>query len=93
MIEWLLRNVLVPLAEWVGSAVAALVPPVPSWLVTLIDGIGTVVGYMAQAGMWFPVELLAVCLVVVVGATAAGLGIKLVRIIASFVTLGGGGAG
>lgn len=93
MIEWLLRYVIAPLVEWVSAQVSALVPPVPAFVTDLIAGIVTVVGYAAAAGMWFPVELLAVCVAVVVAATIAGLAIKVVRIVASFATLGGGGAG
>lgn len=90
--EWLFRQV-VDLMTWLGAQLAALVPAVPSWLTSLPGMISTVVGYISIAGAWFPVELLAPVLLLVVGTYAAGVAIKLIRIVASFLTLGGGGAG
>lgn len=90
--DWLLGWV-ADLSEWAGQQLAALVPPVPSWLSSLPGVIAQVAGTLAKAGHWFPVELVAPVLVVVVGAWIAGLAIKVVRIVASFATLGGGGAG
>jgi len=90
--EWLFRQV-VDLMTWIGAQVAGLVPPVPSWVTGLPGMISTVVGKLNEGGAWFPVELLAPVLVAVVLTYVAGLAIKLVRIVASFLTLGGGGAG
>lgn len=90
--DWLM-NWVADQVVWLGEQLATMVPPVPSWLAQLPGHISTVTSYFAQAGHWFPVELIAPVLVVVVGAWVAGLAIKLIRIVASFVTLGGGGAG
>lgn len=92
ILEWLLRQ-LVGFVTWAAGQMAALMPPVPAWLLDLVHHIGVMVGYIAQAGAWFPVELLAPALLVIVASTVAGLAIKVVRIVASFLTLGGGGAG
>ena len=81
------------LVEWLGAQLAAMVPPPPGWLLSLPAQIQGVTVYVAQAGHWFPVGLLAPVLVVVVACWIAGIAIKVVRIVASFATLGGGGAG
>lgn len=90
--EWLF-GALADAAEWLGAQLDALVPPVPDWLAGVAGQIASVVSVIASGGMWFPVELLAPILLVVVGAWVAGVAIKVVRIVASFLTLGGGGAG
>lgn len=90
--EWLYGQ-LVNWLEWLGGQLGSLVPPVPSWLSSLPAQIRTLVGWIAQGGAWFPVELLAPVLLVLLGAWVAGLAIKIARIVASFLTLGGGGAG
>lgn len=90
--EWLVGFV-ADAAEWLGAQLAALVPPVPDWLAGVGAQIAVVVDVVAAGGMWFPVELLAPILIAIVAAWVAGVSIKIVRIIASFLTLGGGGAG
>ena len=90
--EWIMRQA-VDLIEWVAAQVAAVVPPVPDWLVALPGYIHTLTSYLGAVGHWFPVELLAVVVLAVALTWAAGLAIKGFRIVASFLTLGGGGAG
>jgi hypothetical protein len=65
----------------------------PAWLTGIGGAIGTVYGYAGQMGVWFPVTLVRNVALAVLGAMLAGFVVKVVRIIASFVTVGGGSAG
>jgi hypothetical protein len=56
------------------------------------EGIGTVMGWISGFQSWLPFSVLAQCALVIVSVYLLGFGIKLVRIIASFVSGGGGGA-
>ncbi len=56
------------------------------------QGIGTVLAYAGAFGHWIPWWVVVPVLALVMGALIAGGGIKLVRIVASFLTLGGGSA-
>jgi hypothetical protein len=90
--EWVWRKI-VESVEWVGHQVNELVPPVPDWVGSLGGLVGQVGAAVGTLAAWFPVELVAPVLLAVIGTFAAGLAIKGVRIVASFLTLGGGGAG
>lgn len=78
----------------VVSAIIGVLPhvPVPSWL----DGSNSAFGVVFQdAGLmsvWFPTTLAVTVLGAVLTIWAAGFAIKIARIIASFLTLGGGSA-
>ena len=55
-------------------------------------GIATVLGYAFGFGHWIPWSVVAPVIVVLMGSLLAAGGIKAIRILASFVTLGGGSA-
>ena len=74
--------------NWVVSQVPVVQPP--AWLGTAIDGIGAVMASMGKMSYWVPVELFLPVVLAVFGALAVGLGIRIARIVASFMTLGGG---
>lgn len=57
-----------------------------------IDGVGTVMGYASGFSIWLPFGIMGTCAAVVVGIFVIGLTIRLVRIVASFLTGGGGSA-
>ena len=76
-----------------GEKLASLVPPVPAWVNDGAGMISTVLGYATALGNWVPLPVFGVVVAAVVVCLVAGLAIKLARIVASFVTLGGGGAG
>ena len=87
--------------EWIlgllGSALHGLfglMPhvDVPGWLTSISGPIGTVFAQAASMGVWFPMGLLGTVTAAVFAAWLVGFGIKLVRIVASFLTLGGGSA-
>jgi hypothetical protein len=56
------------------------------------QGIGTVVAYAGAFGHWIPWNVVGPVCLLVFGALVASGGIKLVRIVLSFLTLGGGSA-
>lgn len=64
----------------------------PEWLTSIGGFVGTVYGYAGQMGAWFPVTLVRNVALAVLTAYLVGFGVKVVRIIASFLTLGGGSA-
>jgi hypothetical protein len=65
----------------------------PAWLTSTGGAVGTIYGYASQMGVWFPVTLVRNVVLAVLAAWLAGWVIKAVRIVASFVTVGGGSAG
>ncbi len=66
----------------------------PAWLTdTLPDGIQTVGQYASKMGPWIPYDAVGLVLATVAAIVGIALAIRLVRIVASFLTLGGGSAG
>jgi hypothetical protein len=65
---------------------------VPGWM-SDNGAIGTVFQDAGSMGVWFPVPLAVTVVGAVLAAWAVGWGIKLARIIASYLTAGGGSAG
>ena len=65
---------------------------VPSWVANADGWFTTLLGNAASMGAWVPWTLLLSVAGVVAVCLAAGFTIKLVRIVASFLTLGGGSA-
>lgn len=53
---------------------------------------GQLVGFMSGAAGWFPFDIAVACVGVVAALGLAAVGVKFVRIVASFLTLGGGSA-
>lgn len=77
------------------SLFASLLPSLPSPAAVFggfSDTWATITSNLAGAAYWFPFALMGGCLVVIAAVLVAAGGIKLVRIVASFVTLGGGSA-
>jgi len=66
--------------------------PVPVWFADLPGYVTTVGGYLTGTGVWLPWALLMTVISAWLLALAAALVIRLVRIVASFMTGGGGGA-
>lgn len=77
----------------VASLIDALpVTQVPGWLADAGSYIPQVMGFAASMGVWFPWTVLGVVLSAVFGVWVASFGVKVVRIIISHVTGGGGSA-
>ena len=80
----------------VGRFLTGLLPSfsAPAWLTTTLPGwLDTAGSYVQGVSAWFPFDHVPIVLGFVAVALAAAAGIKLARIAASFVTLGGGAAG
>jgi hypothetical protein len=56
------------------------------------QGLGTVLAYATQFGSWIPWNVVGPAVLITFAALIASGGIKLVRIVLSFITLGGGSA-
>lgn len=65
----------------------------PDWLPEVRNGISEALAYAAQLDSWIPVEFGIQVLAVVLACVLVGLGIKLVRSIASYFLAGGGSSG
>lgn len=65
----------------------------PSWMVNASGYLATVWSYGAGLGAWIPWSMVGTVLASVLVCVGIGFGIKVARIVASFMTLGGGGAG
>ena len=78
-----------------GSVITWLIehfpaPTVPTWLDQIPGKVSSVTGYASSLSAWFPVGLLGTVLTAWATAYGIAVGIKLVRMIASFLTGGGG---
>ena len=75
---------------WLGGLVS--LPTPPAFFGTLQGYAVTAGGYVANTGVWMPWTVIATVLGAWVTALAAALIVKIVRIVASFLTAGGGSA-
>jgi len=88
--EWLL-GVLGTLVRGLLSVLPDFDPP--AWFSDSGGLFASIFGVADSMGVWLPVELGFTVAVAVLGCLVVGFGIKLVRIVASFATAGGGSAG
>jgi hypothetical protein len=89
------------IVEWLFGAFESIlhvvlgalpVVEVPTWMDTT-GPMATVFGYAASMGVWVPTTLLVTVLGALLAAWLMGFAIKAIRIVASFMTVGGGSAG
>ncbi len=73
------------------SALLALPSP-PGFVADLPAHVAVAGGYVGSTGAWFPWSLISAVFAAVALAWGAALTVKLVRIVASFATAGGGSA-
>lgn len=87
--EWLLTAF-----QWLLHTLLAALPTVtvPSWLSGNDSAFATVFSAAGSMGVWFPSTLVIAVLTGVLALWVVGFGIKIVRIVASFFTAGGGSA-
>jgi hypothetical protein len=64
----------------------------PGWLASASEALTTVWGYAAGLGAWIPWSFVGTVTAAVVASVALGFTLKLIRIVASFFTAGGGSA-
>jgi hypothetical protein len=88
--EWLMRMGRV-LVETLIGAVPPFTPP--AFVASGAASVADVLAVARSLGHWVPIELFAGVVVAVLSCLVAGATIKLVRIVASFLTVGGGSAG
>jgi hypothetical protein len=64
----------------------------PGWLAEIPTQVAAVGQYLGGTAAWFPWNTVGLAVASVLVACGVGLVLKLVRIVASFLTLGGGSA-
>lgn len=64
--------------------------PVPSWVTELAGFASTIFGFAYSMGVWFPVGLVVTVGTTLLAIAVAAFGLKIVRIIISHLTGGGG---
>lgn len=80
--------------EFLGWMVSLLPSyDVPAWLSSSSSYMSNLWTYGYGLGAWIPWPLVGTVLASVLACVLIGFGIKVARIVASFMTLGGGGAG
>lgn len=90
MIVEAIVSVLAGLVSFVGGLMPEIA--VPGFVGSLVGLVGTITGYMAPLGYWIPFGPAGTATGFVLVALAVSLVVRLVRVIASFLTGGGGGA-
>lgn len=83
-------TVFVGLVNFITGLLPSMDPP--AWLSSGDGLMGTVWGYGAGLGAWVPWSLAGTVLASALACAASGFVIKVVRIVASFFTAGGGSA-
>lgn len=89
MIDWILEWIVERL-EAFGSWLASVVPPVPAWVGDITAGLSEIAQTAALFGAWVPWGLVVIVLGLVVVVIGIAFAIRIARIVASFLTLGGG---
>lgn len=76
--------------SWVFSLLPNDDPP--AWLLSSTGALRTVWSYAAGLGAWIPWDVAGYVVAAVLSCVGIGLAIKVLRIVASFFTAGGGSA-
>ena len=90
MITELFLSAIFAAVEFMGGLLPSI--ETPTWIADISDGVATVTGAMAPLGVWLPFGAAGNALVLVIAAVVVAVVVKLVRIVASFLTAGGGSA-
>lgn len=82
------------LGGWIVAQILGALPsiPVPGWARSSDGLLGQVFGLAGSLGAWVPLGVLGTVLAGLLTIHLAGFGLKLARIVASFLTAGGGSA-
>lgn len=88
----MITEALMTLAASLVSFVFGLVPvpEVPDFLAAVPGYFDALAPYLSGTDAWIPWSLLMAVIAAAAAALLTGIGIRLVRIVASFLTLGGG---
>lgn len=89
ILQWLAETFAGLLVSFIG-----LFPTftLPDWWQTALDYWNDTLETAGQLGYWFPLPLIALVAAAIVAAVGISIAVKLIRIVASFFTLGGGSA-
>ena len=87
IISWIITE-LTSFVTWVINGIPA--PSVPSWMSALDGQIASVVDFINSLGAWVPSTMLVTVITAFVAVFILTIGIRLTRLIASFLTGGGG---
>lgn len=89
IVLWVLQR-LADFFVWVVQHMPQI--PFPTWLDTLAGFVTQSVSTFVQMGTWLPVGQIATAVGLVLASIGVSLGVKVARIVLSFLTAGGGSA-
>lgn len=90
MVTESLLTLIASFVVWIIEGVPA--PEPPEWFGSAAQGIEDIDALLSDMSPWIPVGLIGLILTAWAATLATGIGLKLVRIVASFFTAGGGSA-
>lgn len=90
----MISEALIGIIAGLVSAIGGMFPTMetPAFLAGLADKVAVVTGWMAPLGVWVPLNAASTATQVVLTAAAAAIAIKLLRLVVSLFTGGGGSA-
>ncbi len=90
----MILEAILDLLAWLLGLIAGLFPQgnPPEWVGGFADSLETVLGTIQGVGTWIPSTLMLSVLATYLVCLGVGFAIKVVRIVASFLTAGGGSA-
>lgn len=90
----MITGALLEAGAWLLHVLLSALPvvTVPDWLASISGAMSLVFQAAGSMGVWFPAGLLVTVLMAVLSLWLVGFAIKIVRIVASFFTAGGGSA-
>jgi hypothetical protein len=83
-------NIIVSFLSWIIDGLPST--DQPSWFTDALGVAESVFGFANSMSVWFPVNLVLLVVSSLIAVNLVSFGIKIVRIIASYLTLGGGSA-
>jgi hypothetical protein len=89
IIEWLM-SLAANLFDWMFSGLPAYTPP--TWITGLSGAVAQVFAVAGSMGVWFPAPLVLSILLALLTFWVVSFGIKVIRLVVSLFTGGGGSA-
>lgn len=91
----MITDAVLSFVAWIVHTIVGWFPVAtpPSWLGSLNGGVQTMFAAASTMGVWLPVQLGLTVIAAVLACVLVGLGIKLVRSVASYFLAGGGSSG
>jgi len=90
----MIADAVISVFVWIIKAVVGLLPTgaAPAWLDDGAGYMAEIFGLVSGLGAWVPVSLAVTVVAAVLACVVIGFLIKVIRIVASFLTAGGGSA-